>query len=181
MTTKTRGKHAAAPAVKPATEIFEMDERFAAIFDELSEVQLARKAAQDREKELKELIMAEVPEEQDKGVTFALRVANAIRGKVTVRTRTGVEHALDPRDDGVGLDARLGAVRVDLREDRADRVHHEQEHVGRRLVHLALAVAQLDEEALTDVRHRLELVEREEPARALDRVDRAEDRAEQLA
>ena len=91
MTTKTRGKHAAAPAVKPSTEIFEMDERFAAIFDELSEVQLARKAAQDREKELKELIMAEVPEEQDKGVTFALRVANAIRGKVTVRVRTGID------------------------------------------------------------------------------------------
>ena len=43
------------------------------------------------------------------------------------------------------------------------------------------AVAELDQQVLAGVGHPLEVVERQEAARALDGVDRAEDAAEQLA
>lgn len=94
MTTITRGKHAASPVATIATkttEIVDLDAEMTAVFDELSEATLARQLAESREKELKAMIMAMIPEDQEPHVTFALRVANSIRGKVSVRSRAGVD------------------------------------------------------------------------------------------
>src|SRR5690606_33240354 len=55
-----------------------------------------------------------------------------------------------------------------------------KERVGRGVIHRALAVAQLGEEVLAGVGQALEPGERQEAARALDRVDDPEDAREQL-
>jgi hypothetical protein len=60
-------------------------------------------------------------------------------------------------------------------------VHHREQHVGGARRHRHLAVAQPGEEVLADVGDRLQLAEGKEAARALDRVDRAEDAAQQLS
>lgn len=97
MTTITHAKHGVAPVAAPTSKTIEtvdLPENMAELFDELSEVTLARQTAEAREKELKAAIMASVPAEQHKNVTFALRVKNAIRGKISVRTRTGIDQKL---------------------------------------------------------------------------------------
>jgi len=73
----------------------------------------------------------------------------------------------------------LVSIALDVVEHLADGVDHLQERgrdLGPELHH---AVAQTGEDVLSLMRQLLELVEREESARALDRVDRAEDSAEQ--
>ena len=97
MTTITRAKHGAAPVASTTAktvETVDLPDYLADVFDELSEVTLARQTAEAREKELKAEIMASIPEDQEQHVTLALRVKNAIRGKVSVRTRTGVDQKL---------------------------------------------------------------------------------------
>ena len=88
MTVTTAAKRAAqtVTSTKPKTVVIELDPSFAAAFDELSEVTLARKEAEDREKELKQLILSQLPP-REKGVTLAVRVGTAIRAKVSMRSR----------------------------------------------------------------------------------------------
>jgi hypothetical protein len=79
------------------------------------------------------------------------------------------------RDDRVHLDVTLGAAllnrgeqgpyAVDRREQRGDRLRRDRLH----------AVTQPGQQRLTRVRQRLQPGERQEPAGALDRVDRPED------
>ncbi|OIQ82959.1 hypothetical protein GALL_352550 [mine drainage metagenome] len=94
--------------------------------------------------------------------------------------RAGLLHEADLVDHAVDGDVALGAVPVDAREDLPHRVDEPQQHVRHRTVHGPTAVAQLDEQVLARVGDLLEAAEREEPAGALDRVDRAEHAAQQL-
>ncbi|MGY4643734.1 hypothetical protein ACVW07_001567 [Cellulomonas sp. URHB0016] len=89
-------------------------------------------------------------------------------------------HGDDGRDGPVDVDAGLGPVALDDREQRPDGVDHPQQHVGGRVVHGPLAVAQLDEQVLPHMGEPLEVAEREEAARALDGVDRPENAAQQV-
>jgi hypothetical protein len=70
---------------------------------------------------------------------------------------------------------------LDRLEQRADGVDHGQQRAGGVGGHHHLAVAQAREEVLPHVRQRLEPVEGEEAAGALDGVDGPEDAGEQLA
>lgn len=96
--TKTIAAHKAAPSIvtssTPSTVIVDLDDSFLQVIAELAEVSLARKEAENREKELKALLMGEVPDvsEHGDGVTYAFRTeAGGLRGKVTKRSRTNID------------------------------------------------------------------------------------------
>ncbi len=92
--THTEAKHASsnvAPTVaKKRTRIVELDGSFAPLFDELSEVALARAEAERREKELKAEILAAAGMNADRLETLVLKVAGVIRAKVGLRGRTNI-------------------------------------------------------------------------------------------
>ena len=91
------------------------------------------------------------------------------------------QQALDAGDGLGDVDVPLAAGRLDGAQQVTDAVDDGQQHVGRRAVHRAPAVAQLRQEVLAGVRQAFQTIEREEAARALDRVDRAEHAAQQPA
>ena len=73
------------------------------------------------------------------------------------------------------------AAILDLREDRANRIDHAEQR-GRDFVRrLQQTVAQLREQVLTLVSHRLELRETEKAARSLDGVNRSKDARDHFA
>lgn len=94
MSAITAAKHAAdttpVSLVKKSTRVIELDESFSPLFDELSEVALARAEAERREKELKAEILAQAGMNKDRGETIVLKAGGRIRAKVGMRLRTGV-------------------------------------------------------------------------------------------
>ncbi len=110
-----------------------------------------------------------------------VRVGGRCLDDATSRRGLAGQHRLEAAHHGRDVDVALRAGALDLAEHLAHRVHHPQEDVGGRLVHRPAAVTQLDEQVLAHVGEALQLAEREEPARALDRVDRPEHAAQQLA
>lgn len=90
------GQHADTSAATPVTakkrtRIVEIDASFSALFDELSEVSLARMEAERREKEIKELLKATIPMNADKSETVVVRAGGKIRAKVSLRGRSGLD------------------------------------------------------------------------------------------
>ena len=95
MATTTRSRKAASTvttAVEPQkrTTVTELDPSFTALFDELSVVSLERANLEQREKDIKALILEQVGKPQDRKHTIAIRVAGAIRAKVGLRGRTNI-------------------------------------------------------------------------------------------
>ena len=89
------GQHADTSAVTPVvaqkrTRIVELDESFNPLFDELSEVSLARAEAERREKEIKDLLKSQIQGPEDKMETVVLKAGGKIRAKVGLRGRTSV-------------------------------------------------------------------------------------------
>lgn len=112
--TATTAAHRAAEAVSstPTTIVIEIDDSFAPLFAELAEASLARKEAENREKEIKALLMAEVPGVEDHGdkVTFALRTpSGGLRGKVTKRSRSSIDAKLLAESYPEAYEATLGS------------------------------------------------------------------------
>jgi hypothetical protein len=97
---------------------------------------------------------------------------------VAVRCR---EAGLDRRRLRRDVDVALEPGLLDRPEQRPDDVDHEQQATGDLGREDQRTVAQLAQQALTDVGDPLQLAEGEEAAGALDRVDRAEDAGEQVA
>jgi hypothetical protein len=94
MSAITAAKHAADNAaqtvLRKRTRIVELDESFSPLFDELSEVSLARAEAERRERELKAEILSAAGMNEDRGETLVVKAGGKIRAKVGMRLRTGV-------------------------------------------------------------------------------------------
>ena len=94
MSAITAAKHAADNAAQTVTtkrtRIVELDESFSPLFDELSEVSLARKEAEQREKELKAEILAQTGMNADKLETIVVKAGGKIRAKIGLRLRTNI-------------------------------------------------------------------------------------------
>lgn len=97
MATTTRSRKAAATVTKTAeaepqkrTTVTELGADWRAAFDELSEVSLKRAELEAREKQLKDAILEAVGKPTDRKHSIAIRVAGAIRMKVSLRARTNV-------------------------------------------------------------------------------------------
>ncbi|MEZ5284151.1 MAG: hypothetical protein R2712_04940 [Vicinamibacterales bacterium] len=73
------------------------------------------------------------------------------------------------------------SVMLDRLQDLPDGIDHRQQRAGHLGVEAQLEVAELAQQVLTDVRDGLELGEAEEPARALDRVNRPKDAPQAFA
>lgn len=91
--TGTHADTSATPATvaKKRTRIEELDASFSPLFDELSEVMLARKEAETREKELKAEILAAITGPTDKLETVVVKAGGAIRSKISMRSRTNLD------------------------------------------------------------------------------------------
>ncbi len=87
---------------------------------------------------------------------------------------------LEPRDHGADVEVALAARRRDLGEQAPDRVDHREQRVGGLGVDQQRAVAREREQRLARVRDGLDLRQIQEAAAALDRVDVAEQAADQL-
>ncbi len=96
--------------------------------------------------------------------------------RVAVRDARG-----DRDDDRLDVDVAFPAELLDRRQQHPYHVDHAQQSVGHLRGHRLRAVAQPRQQRLPNVRHPLEPVEGQEPGRTLDRVDRPEDRRQQLA
>jgi len=93
MTTQTTRKtHAARSTTAPAkrTRTVELDATWAPVLDELTEVSAARKEAEDREKQLKDLLLEATGLPDDKDETILVRVAGKLRRKVSLRSRDSI-------------------------------------------------------------------------------------------
>lgn len=94
MSAITAAKHAADNAAQTITtkrtRIVELDESYSPLFDELSEVSLARKEAEQREKELKAEILAATGMNADKLETIVVKAGGKIRAKIGLRARTNI-------------------------------------------------------------------------------------------
>lgn len=79
-----------AVTVAKTTTILDLPDSMAPLFDELANVSFVRQEADKREKEIKALIYANLPE-QPKNVKFVLRVASVIRASVTKGSKTTIK------------------------------------------------------------------------------------------
>jgi hypothetical protein len=94
--TTTRGRHADTQVTSPVKRNREvqLDESFGPLLEELSEVRMTKAAAEAREKEIKDLLKAEVGPNADKLETLVVRIAGVIRAKVTLQSKKGVDAKL---------------------------------------------------------------------------------------
>jgi hypothetical protein len=83
-------------------------------------------------------------------------------------------------DEAGEVDVALGAGGLDALQQAADGVHHAEQRARAVVGELDAAVAEPAQQVLADVGQLLQPVERQEAARALDRVDRPEDAGQEL-
>jgi hypothetical protein len=83
-------------------------------------------------------------------------------------------------DQAGQVDVALGAGRLDALQQAADGVDHAEERAGPLVGEVDAAVPEAAQQVLADVGQLLQAMERQEPAGALDRVNRPEDAGEQL-
>ena len=110
------------------------------------------------------------------GATAGVGAATATTATVSFAT-----DARELRDDRAVVLVAFGAVRFDRLEDPSNAVDHREKRRRDLGIVEHLSVAEATEQRLADVGQLFELAESEEARRPFDRVDAAEDRAEEDA